>query len=58
VAAGAWKWPAGVVPAARRRLSLLPGLSAPEIMAAAGGTQALRGRCGGPRPTIGNGGAG
>jgi hypothetical protein len=58
MAAGAWKWPAGVVPAVCRRLSLLPGLSAPEMVAAAGSGQALRWRCGGPRPASGNGGAG
>jgi len=34
VAAGAWTWPAGVVPAAR--VGLLPGVSSAEVVAAVG----------------------
>jgi len=40
VAPGAWKWPAGIVPAARRRLGLLAGVSGAEFVAAAGITAA------------------
>jgi hypothetical protein len=41
VAPGAWKWPVGVVPAARRGLGLLPGASAAEVVNAAGVTAAV-----------------
>lgn len=34
VAPGAWKWPAGVVRAARHGLGLLPGVSGAEVIAA------------------------
>ena len=40
MAPGAWKWPDGVVPAARRRLGLLAGVSGAELVAAAGITAA------------------
>jgi hypothetical protein len=33
VAPGAWKWPVGVVRAARRRLGLLQGVSGAEVAA-------------------------
>jgi hypothetical protein len=48
VAPGTWKWPAGVVPTARRGLGLLPGACDAEVMAAAGVTAAVR-RCRGLR---------
>jgi hypothetical protein len=35
VAPGAWNWPVGVVRAARRGLSLLPGAPGAEVMAKA-----------------------
>jgi hypothetical protein len=56
VAPGAWKWSAGVMPAARRGLGLLPGA---EVVAAAGAvTAAARWSWSGPRPAIGWGAAG
>jgi hypothetical protein len=33
VAPGTWRWPAGVVPVARRGLGLLPGASGAEVVA-------------------------
>jgi hypothetical protein len=50
VAPGAWKWLAGVVPAARRGLGLLPGASGAEVVAAAWWCCGL--------PTVGRGAAG
>jgi hypothetical protein len=59
VAPGAWKWPAGVVRAARCGLGLLPGVPGAEVVAAAGAvTAAARWWWSGPRPAIGWGVAG
>jgi hypothetical protein len=55
VAPGAWKWPAGVVPATRRGLGLLPGVPGTEVVAAAA---AARWSWSGQRPGIGWGAAG
>jgi hypothetical protein len=53
VAPGAWKWPVGIVPAARTGLGLLPGVSGAEVVAAAGVTAAaIRRWCGLP-PAVG-----
>ena len=62
MAPGAWKWPAGVMRAARRGLGLLPGVPGvpgAEVVAAAGAvTAAARWSWSGPRPGIGWGAAG
>ena len=59
MAPGAWKWPAGVVPAARRGLGLLPGVPGTEVVAAAGAAAAAaRWSWSGQRPGIGWGAAG
>jgi hypothetical protein len=55
VAPGAWKWPAGVVPAARRGLGLLPGMPGAEVVAV---TAAARWSWSGPWSAIGWGAAG
>jgi len=46
VAPGAWRWPAGVVPAVCRGLALLPGVSGAQVVVAAGRLAATVGsRC-------------
>jgi hypothetical protein len=58
VAPGARKWPAGVVPAARRRLGLLPGESGAEVMGVSGAAVRWWWWCGGPRSAGGWGAVG
>ena len=58
VAAGAWNWPAGLMPAGRTGLGLLPGVSGAEVVAAAGVAEVtVRWWCGLP-PPVGWGAAG
>ena len=59
MAPGAWKWPAGVVRAARRGLGLLLGMSGAEVVTAARlSAAAVRWWCLGLRSAMGCGAAG